>query len=195
MGCSRELISIISEISSLAAQSRADNFGHAEITNKRISIKNRLSGLQQYPSIHTRDPQHLMQIAEAKRLAATLYLEQRVRIPDDLSTTNSRCVGRKHLIDSIINTLSQLPATSAASLWPLFVLGTSELETEDQRHFVLGRFHQLEKTRKLGNIYHAKRLVEQRIIARSVASICIGGWESDAFRKQMQNSERWISLA
>ncbi|OKL57402.1 hypothetical protein UA08_07322 [Talaromyces atroroseus] len=172
MGCSRELLSIISQISSLAAQFRSngDQDFASHLAIRRVLVQ-RLRQLDQYSPAGTQNSAHLLQVAEAKRLAAMLYLEERIPVPEQSSTINIRSMGRKRLIDSIIDILRVLPATSAASLWPLFVLGNSQLENEGHRHFVLGRLAQLERSRKLGNIYHARRLVERKIIARTLSPI------------------------
>lgn len=196
MGCSRELLSIISQISSLAAQFRSDvDQDSASLLAIRGDLVERLRQLKQYSPVGTQNSAHLLQVAEAKRLTAMLYLDERIPVPEQSSTLHLRSMGRKRLIGSIINTLRVLPATSAASLWPLFILGNSQLENEYHRHFVLCRLAQLERSRRLGNIYHARCLVERSIIARTLSPIEPHRlWHLPRGVLRNEN-ERWVSLA
>ncbi|KAL6241388.1 hypothetical protein RBB50_011652 [Rhinocladiella similis] len=210
MGCSRELISIVGQISSLArrVQTCVEPTSIIE-SNEFLTIRNdlvsRLRRLQQRVPSSCVDQPLLMQIAEVKRLAAMLYLEERVPRPTDTASVDTcipppRSLGRKRLIDCIMSSLRLLPETCAASLWPLFVLGNSRLESEEQRHFVLTRLGQLEDSRKLGSIYHARRLVERYIAASSLPSM--GARSSNPLMLgnlprglALTENERWISLA
>ncbi|KIW16108.1 hypothetical protein PV08_06159 [Exophiala spinifera] len=204
MGCSRELISIVGQISSLArrVQTSTDPSSIIESTEfltMRNDLVSRLRRLRQCVPSSCVDQPLLMQIAEVKRLAAMLYLEERVPRPTDTSSVDNcipppRSLGRKRLIDCIMSSLRLLPETCAASLWPLFVLGNSRLESEEQRHFVLTRLGQLEDSRKLGSIYHARRLVERYIAASSLPSnpLVLGNLPRGL---ALTENERWISLA
>jgi len=194
MGCSRKLISIIHQICALAASCRAEGGLSPRLLTERLRLKNCLAQLKQYPPPHTSESEHLVMVAEAKRLAAMLYLVDRVPLKE-ASTPNHSRASQRSLVDAIIDALKLLPTTSAVSLWPLFVLGNSYLETDEQRHFVLDRLTQIEKRRRLGSVYHARRLVERKILSRVLAS---AGREHLVFSRRerpLTENERWISLA
>ncbi|KAJ4292360.1 hypothetical protein N0V90_009021 [Kalmusia sp. IMI 367209] len=190
MGCSRELISLISQISCLAGTSRQQNILIGSKAVSATHLMNQLSGLHQTLRTGVEHPETMLRIAEVKRLSAMLYLHDRVMVPH----ANTSFALAHSLREAIIEAIQELPASSGASLWPLFVLGKSNLSSRDQAEFVLDRLHQLEKSRYLGSFYHARRRVERNILRRLTAhgDLLQQTWEDDS---ALNDNERWVSLA
>lgn len=197
MGCSRELISLISQISSLAAELQSRTSHHAEYATKAANLLRQLSSLEQITRCQGGNEESMIQIAEIKRLSAMLYFHDRV-----LSQLPSVILGSSlpfsliRLQDFIITSLQNLSPSSGASLWPLFVLGKSSLHNSGQARFVLDRLAQLEKSRYLGSVYHARRRVERDITMWSSE----GHWEGNVGERwsgtgAVSENERWVSLA
>lgn len=197
MGCSRELISLISQISSLAADLQRQSSDHTAHTTKAISLLNQLFSLEQIPRQGSLNAGSMVQIAEIKRLSAILYFHDRVLehlfIP---SLASSPVLSVANLQESIITSLQKLPASSGASLWPLFVLGKSSLLKPDHIRFVLDRLVQLEKSRYLGSVYHARRRVERDIRTRLlIVDPRDSGSGASSGNGMVCENERWVSLA
>ena len=190
MGCSRELISLISQTSCLAGESMQQEHLVNSTMNKATQLMNVLSNLQQTLQVGVENTESMLQIAEVKRLSAMLYLHDRV-----MASRSSIAPAFAHsLRDAIIDAIQQLPASSGASLWPLFVLGKSNLDNRDQAQFVLDRLLQLEQSRYLGSFYHARRRVERNITQRLTehGNVSEQSWEDDS---AVNENERWVSLA
>lgn len=151
---------------------------------------NELSQLQQVLRTGIDHAEAMLQIADVKRLSAMLYLHDRVMA----QCSSTSLAFSNNLRDEIIEAIKQLPANSGASLWPLFVLGKSNLDSPSQAQFVLDRLHQLEQSRYLGSFYHARRRVERNILKRLTEHGDILGqsWEDDS---TVNENERWVSLA
>jgi hypothetical protein len=194
MGCSRELISLISQISFLAAQCAVEiDRGEPEgLAIMADSLMLELSRVQQIPRTGAENVGSMVQIAEVKRLSAMLYLHDRVTTRWTDSPGNPF---GKQLQDSIIAVLHNLPVTSGASLWPLFVLGNSPLEGTEQVEFVLDRLHQLESSRNLGSVHHARRRVERSIMARISGDLSTVSPHRHLHDIALNDNERWVSLA
>jgi len=160
MGCSRQLISIIHRISCLAQRIRQNSmFEVDEFLSEKSDLVRELLSLHQYPASSSNDLDIVQTVAEAKRLAALLYLEEKLRIPGLIDSCN---INPTAIIGSLLDLLSGLPLQNAATLWPLFVLGISRFTSQDQLNLVLSRLLWLEKSRPLGSICHARRLIESR---------------------------------
>ncbi|CAI6085152.1 unnamed protein product [Clonostachys chloroleuca] len=184
LGCSPELISLILEISNLAAQrlsvasttkgnfesnSRRDE-GQA-ICAWRNNIERRLYFLEQVlpcsPSLSigcNQDGQGAIEelgyIAETRRLSALLYMYSRLdHIPPGFAPIDK-------LTTQILALIPKISLRSHALLWPLFVVGTMGIgvvnpESGDaQRIFVLERLVSLQQTRQLKNVRRAREIVE-----------------------------------
>lgn len=202
MGCSRRLMSLINTISNLASRrSEVRSFlcwlasfssnayllilqilVSRELTSSEIEefasdfnhTENSLRTLKQSLPKHSEDEYNLGQIAETKRLAALLYLAERLN-PETSIQLEANLDGsgatretirqsprreKRRLISSIINIVSTLP-DSATLLWPLFVLGNSGLENEGERRFVLERLGRMQQTRNLGSVRRARTAVKR----------------------------------
>lgn len=190
MGCSRELISLISQISCLTGTSRQEVKSVDNIMSEATNLMGRLSSVHQSLRAGVEHAETMLRIAEVKRLSAMLYLHDRVMAPYSNRSSNFA----HNLRRAIIEAIQQLPVSSAASLWPLFVLGKSNLNSKDQAQFVLDRLHQLEQSRYLGSFHHARRRVERNIMRRLTADgdVLKLTWEDDL---ALNDNERWVSLA
>lgn len=106
----------------------------------------------------------LPRIAETKRLAALLYLKDRLDIlpvTDFMNSQDSPKFSPSELITSIIVLIRHLP-DSPTLLWPLYVLGTTNFGLdEEQRRFVHDRLTALQKVRNLGSVRRARLAVEK----------------------------------
>lgn len=143
----------------------------AEITmfsNSRDAIERSVHGLNQILPSGTVKPAELLQIAEAKRLCTLLYLRERLgdlpiapsTCPVSSATLDASSTAYKNaLITTIISLISMLPDSSTL-LWPLYVVGNSQLD-EEQRRFVSERLRNIERERNLGSVRQARLAVEE----------------------------------
>lgn len=166
MGCSRSLISLVDETSSLI--SHCGSTGVSEATREQFdSLTQRLRGLRQYPPAQAANTPGLAQCAEAKRLATLLYLENRL-LDIGLRQYNDEY---RHLVDDTVEATSKLEVSNPATLWPLFVLGNTGYQSETQAQFVVNRLSELEVARKTGSISIARQLLEMKIFTPTVKYI------------------------
>lgn len=171
MGCSRGLLDIINRISAISSNvericsSRAltaEETQHMDQSRSQLELA--LRTLRQHVPSTTSNP-NLALVAEAKRTTALLYLYDRFcsfslsSSDPDPSEATSRHLQR--LIDSLVSQLEPLPVT-ATLLWPLFVLANASPDNEQHRRFVLERLDNMLKTRNLGSVRLARRLVERK---------------------------------
>lgn len=196
MGCSRELISLISRISFLTTKLQPKNIPYGSTRAMACNLMNQLSQLQQVPQARAENVGTMILIAEVKRLSAMLYLHDRAMVLWSTPGLEEMSPLAKNLQNRIIQTLQILPASSGAALWPLFVLGNSTLENDEQIRFVLKRLHQLEISRNLGSVHYARRRVERSIMASFTTHETsmiqpyrhVGG-------EVLNDNEKWVSLA
>lgn len=169
MGCSRGLMTLIRETSTLASKVtsclRSRNLTVAEsrtFTMSRDVIERSLYALKQSLPPGIINSSDLVKIAETKRLAAILHLRERLSIIPmvHVSTASTTAQGdyKADLVISIISLISSLPDSSTL-LWPLFVLGNTQLLEEDRR-FVLERLDNIQRLRNLGSVRQARLMVE-----------------------------------
>ena len=135
---------------------------------------------------------NLKRIAETKRLAALLYLRERLDLIDDTTNNNirssttdisvvvpsatARLVCKRHLVSSIIDLMSTLP-DSPTLLWPLFILGNTGLEeSEHHRRFVLDRLERIQRTRNLGSVHQTRLAVQRAFCLRDLDYPCGRVW-------------------
>lgn len=199
MGCSCELISLISQISSLANQMQSqDPSCLAENFETAASLLDQIVSLRQDPGHFSDNVESMLHIAEVKRLSALLYFHNRIvplLQPSMFALPDLPPIAE--LQESIISYLRALPSSSGAALWPLFVLWKSRLTDMEQVSFVLERLQQLETSRFLGNVYHVRRRIERDIWAKASK---IGQGDQEGVRdlassRAICETERWISLA
>ncbi|RDW61825.1 Zn(II)2Cys6 transcription factor [Aspergillus mulundensis] len=209
MGCSRGLMALIRRISVLAStrakvttvhnaeQSPSSNamvqilsrraFSPSEIKNQAIATlglhRAVVSLTQRLPS-HSLDRKDLQAIAEIKRLAALLYLTERLGTRHEAAeilrgqthmkrpSLETSAQSKYNLITSIITSISALPDTNTATLlWPLFVLGNVASENEEHRRFVLNRLFGIQKARNLGSVRRTIEAVKHAFGTRGVLDL------------------------
>lgn len=192
MGCSRELLDIIHKISKAASDSTAIQSKRymtadelANLTTTRNELESSLHTICQIPSAAS-DSTYLTQVAEIKRQTALIYLHERLStlLPPSSSVSGSSLASYKSsLITSVIEQMSPLPSTPTL-LWPLFTLGKGSPADEGHRRFVLERLNDILKSRNLGSVRLARKLVADKY--RS--------WDLE-FHGEMALKGKWISLA
>ncbi|KAL6239477.1 fungal-specific transcription factor domain-containing protein [Aspergillus navahoensis] len=204
MGCSRGLMTLIHRTSILAAKRakiKDDAKATAELHHALLSVNQKL------PS-HSTDRTDLKAIAHIKRLAALLYLTERLgplnKAQEILdgdkhnhrpTPAEAQAYSKPHLITLIITSISALPNTTAATLlWPLFVLGNSALEDEAHRRFVLDRLFDIQRARNLGSV---RRTIEAVKYAFGTRGLGLAGDQSVAVQATRWENKRYrfISLA
>jgi hypothetical protein len=197
LGCSRELISLVSQVSWLAAKLQNHSEHHAEYIIEATRTYRQIISLEQIPRSLSRNVETMVQIAEIKRLSTLLYFHDRVapQLPSrSFESSSPHAVA--DLQESMISSLQSLSPSSGATLWPLFVLGNSRLRDTRQMRFVLDRLVQLEASRYLGSVYHARRRVKRDLMSRSRELQSQGDirntWGDSGI---VCENERWISLA
>jgi hypothetical protein len=169
MGCSRSLMTLIRHTTTLASKVsqllRARELTVSEIqtfSTGRDTIERSLYSLKQTCPPNDVNRSSTCKIAETKRLSAVLYLRERLSIipspQTSSSSVNAPLTYKADLIDAIISSISSLPDSSTL-LWPLFILGNTDLN-EDNRRFVLERLTNIHRVRNLGSVRKAKLLVE-----------------------------------
>ena len=136
----------------------------ATISASRDFIEQSLQALEQALPAGVALSSDLPRIAETKRLAASLYLKDRLGIlpaTSNLVPHDNPTFSPSELIASIIALIRKLP-NSPTLLWPLYILGTTKYGLdEDQRRFVHDRLTALQKVRNLGSVRRARLAVEQ----------------------------------
>lgn len=171
MGCSRGLLDIISQISDISSNMERINSTRAltpdeiqQMDHSRRRLERALYAVRQHVPSTTSNP-NLALVAEAKRTTALLYLYDRfypfslsLGDPDPPEATTHHL---KRLVHSLVSQLELLPVTPTL-LWPLFVLGNASPDNEQHRRFVLERLDDMLKTRNLGSVRLARRLVERK---------------------------------
>ncbi|KAM5464980.1 Anaphase-promoting complex subunit 1 [Microsporum audouinii] len=74
---------------------------------------------------------------------------------------------KEKLVTDIIAIISTLPDT-ATLLWPLFVVGSVDVDNEEHRRFILEKLQKIQNSRNLGNIRRARLAVESTYRARDL---------------------------
>ncbi|KAL4995523.1 fungal-specific transcription factor domain-containing protein [Aspergillus recurvatus] len=200
MGCSRGLMTLIHKTSILAA-TRAKILRHRPLTSSEIKahaeatieLHYALFSLNQKLPSHSTDRTDLKAIAHIKRLAALLYLTERLsplnEAQEILHGSNhnhhhnhrpapdeAQAYSKPQLITSIISSISALPDTTTATLlWPLFVLGNTALENEEHRRFILDRLLGIQRARNLGSVRRTIEAVQHAFGTRGLSMHPIPG--------------------
>jgi hypothetical protein len=192
MGCSRGLLDIIHKISKAASDTTAilkeRCMTRNELTNlttTRNELERSLHTIGQFPPAAL-NCTYLTKVAEVKRQTALIYLHERLStlLPHSPSVSSSSLASYKSsLITSVIEQISPL-ASSSTLLWPLFVLGNASPADEEHRRFVLERLSDILKSRNLGSVRLARKLVGDKY--RS--------WDLE-LHGEMALKGKWISLA
>jgi hypothetical protein len=171
MGCSRGLLDVINQITSISAEVESARSNRTLTTEElqrlgegRVQIEHALYAIRQHPPASVTNG-NVALIAEAKRTTALLYLHERfdsaLLSPGESAPTETCKHSVKMLVESLVAQLEPLPVTPTL-LWPLFVLGNASPHNEDHRRFVLERLGGMLKGRNLGSVRLARRLVERK---------------------------------
>ncbi|KUJ15078.1 uncharacterized protein LY89DRAFT_686632 [Mollisia scopiformis] len=186
-GVSHELLSLISQISDLAHEKvniKSSSIQRSmldKIQYRRDAIERQLHNLRQNISAKSRGSDHghppsqeeITSIANAKRLAALLYLHFRL----DGSSPYQPHMAR--LTSQILELLPKIGVWSNTILWPLYIVGVMGVQSErdEDKLVVLERFEDLQQTRQLGNVKRARRIVESVWRLRDIRGSDGVGWE------------------
>ena len=125
-------------------------------------------------------------ISELKRLATLMYLYARIDESGPYEPHMSR------LTDEILEILPRIPLRTNTILWPLFILATFGVrpESDEHRKTVLQILDALQRTRQLGCVKQARRVIEDVWKARDLKTIdATKGWSI------LEGRHRNISLA
>jgi hypothetical protein len=95
------------------------------------------------------------------------------------TSPNSTSYSKQWLIAAIIKLIGEFPTPLVALLWPLFVVGNSGLDDEDQRRFVLDNLRTIQKTRNLGSVRRARMTVEQAFRVKDLDLPASPAWGDD----------------
>ncbi|PGH00990.1 hypothetical protein AJ79_08054 [Helicocarpus griseus UAMH5409] len=190
MGCSRGLMTVINKISELATE-RSKIMKTRQLTSSESStfnaarddIEHTLQYLpQKLPPYAHHQSQYLAEVADLKRLAALLYLRERLGNPNVRTQPNpslnrnqiapgpveiSPAPCKTHLVKMIIDKIRKLP-DSPTLLWPLYLVGNVGLDDEEHRRFVLDRLAGIQKIRNLGSVRRARMVVEYAYRAKDI---------------------------
>jgi len=151
----------------------------ARIQSRRDDIERRLHCLQQ--NVPKRPDSvddwsssraELKAIAESKRLAALLYLHVRL----DSSRPDHPHIAR--ITARILGLLPHISVRTNTLLWPLFIVGIMGVQnaSDTDKLLVLQLFNAMQRTRQLGNIKRARRIVEEVWRQRDLRGSEAVGW-------------------
>ncbi|KAF0322162.1 sterol uptake control protein 2 [Colletotrichum asianum] len=188
-GCSKRLIELLSQITSLAnsspmqTSSRIDQGppeGDVSIRNgKRDSIERELHQMQ---NLSTRGakaksfsdgPHESEWISELKRLTSLMYLYARI---DGCNPSHPHIF---RLTTQILEIIPKISLRTNTLLWPLFTVATLGIrsDSDEDRRMILEKLHLLQQTRQLGNVRKARRIIEDVWKARDLkTSNAEQGW-------------------
>jgi hypothetical protein len=167
VGCSKELMSIILDISGRVRETRnprtpACSTAEADQISWKHSIEAKLQVLEQHvpPSSCpiSAATARLRYTAAAFRDAALIllqYVDPRRACSADMKT--------RQWVTSILCLLNNCPVdptgSRSSSLWPFFI-AACHVESDEERMFVLKRFHSMESRKRFGNIRPVREVVE-----------------------------------
>lgn len=167
VGCSKELMTIIFDISCLFRDAHElRSSGSLDLKTDRLAWKRatetKLKDLQQHVS-HVSDATsasvtRLQHTAAAFKEAAIILLQY--LDPEHQSTSDTKT---RECVTNVLALLSQCPidpnGARSSSLWPFFI-AACHVESDEERIFVLKRFHSMESRKRFGNIAPVREVVE-----------------------------------
>jgi predicted house-cleaning noncanonical NTP pyrophosphatase (MazG superfamily) len=196
MGCSRSLMTLIQQTTTLASKvsqlRRTRELTESEVEEfsaSRDSTEHLLHVLQQLVPPSVFNPDELLKIAETKRLSAILYLRDRLEIVSS-SQPFTPTTYKSDLVSAIVSLISSLPNLSTL-IWPLFVLGNTELN-EENRRFVFERLTNIQRVRNLGSVRQAIIMVEH---VWKKSDLSTDAWRSWGELGPSRQTTKMISLA
>ncbi|KAH9227122.1 hypothetical protein K456DRAFT_1730403 [Colletotrichum gloeosporioides 23] len=188
-GCSKRLIDLLSQITSLANNSSMQSSsrtgpgpseGDVSIHNgKRNTIERELHQMQNL-SIQgaqkmsfSDEPHESGWISELKRLTSLMYLYARI---DGCNPSHPHMF---RLTTQILEIIPKISLRTNTLLWPLFTVATLGIrsDSDEDRRMILEKLHLLQQTRQLGNVRKARRIIEDVWKARDLeTSNAEQGW-------------------
>lgn len=204
MGCSKSLLCLLADITALAdpTSSRSPALGEVEVLEQERTVqiddqaatkRERDRMERQLCQISSKTPEdstlagsEVRAISDLKRLATLMYLYARI----DESSPYEQHMAR--LTREMLQLLPHIPLRTNTILWPLFILSTLGVqpESDDHRKTVLQTLDALQKTRQLGCVKKARRVVGDVWKARDLSTIdAVRGWSI------LEGRHRNVSLA
>ncbi|KAF3801327.1 hypothetical protein GCG54_00005483 [Colletotrichum gloeosporioides] len=182
-GCSKRLIDLLSQITSLANSSSTQTSsrtgpgppeGDVSIQDgKRNSTERELHQMQTLSTQGARaksfsdEPHESEWISELKRLTSLMYLYARI---DGCNPSHPHMF---RLTTQILEIIPKISLRTNTLLWPLFTVAT----LDEDRRMILKKLHLLQQTRQLGNVRKARRIIEDVWKARDLeTSNAEQGW-------------------
>ncbi|KAK5113570.1 hypothetical protein LTR85_010798 [Meristemomyces frigidus] len=172
VGCSEELLGLISQTSDLADEKegiegaeevslasvgyrKTDFTGSADFARRRTAIERRLHSLSQIP-LSGPNTDDIALIVETKRLAALIYLYGRF----DCLLPHQAPI--PHITRKLLSLLAHIESSTTVLLWPLFIVGTFGIQPEgdEDRKLVLKRLTAMQRVRQLAHVKKARRVIE-----------------------------------
>lgn len=203
-GCPKSLFCLLADITALAdldvpglpslGESELPTREHAVPTDVQAAAKKKRDRMERQlcliPPECTADPSladnEFHAISELKRLATLVYLYARV----DGSSPREPHIAR--LTEEALKILPRIPLRTNTILWPLFILATLGVrpESDEHRKIILRILDALQKTRQLGCVKQARRVIEDVWKARDFKlTDAVKGWSI------LEGRHRNISLA
>lgn len=192
LGCSHELIGLVSDISDLASEIQLQSYNHPvhaqpeyqlSLEERRDSIELSLRCLRQDLPVEiswatetdgskSNASAEILHIAETRRLTALIYLHFRV---DRVAPSDPRI---RELTSQILEIIPEISLRSHALLWTLFIVGTMGISQTDggsYRSLILEKMVSLQHTRELEHVKIARRVMETVWDLRDLTGT--EGWE------------------
>ncbi|KAK4234196.1 fungal-specific transcription factor domain-containing protein [Achaetomium macrosporum] len=169
-GCSDRLLDLISDITQLSTEKeRLYPAPVPDFKRRRDNIERELYALHQpVASPPGSEQTQFNDIAELKRLTTLLYLHSRVDNAGPREPHVMRLTAR------ILQSLQHISLRTNTILWSLFIVATLGVrpESDGDRKLVMERLTALQRTRELGNVRMARRIIEDVWRARDLDPSC-----------------------
>lgn len=176
-GCPDQLFALISDVTALACDRDTEDLTASEFSHRRDRTERQLHEIiQQRPPSPPLDPEdaEIEEVTELKTLTALLYFYSRV---DGAGPQDARVV---RLTAQILPLLCRTSLRTHTVLWSLFVVSALGLrrESDEERKVVMERLAALQRTRELGNVRKARRIIEDVWRRRDLREECATmGWD------------------
>ncbi|KAF2158490.1 hypothetical protein M409DRAFT_32949, partial [Zasmidium cellare ATCC 36951] len=155
IGCSMEMLGLIDAIDNARISHQPKSKMSPHMYEHKAALERQLETLKQHDSGMNsigEDPTcQTAATAELYRLAGLLYLHQVLPRPDDQLRRNQNVEAAFSLLRSM---------KTCTSPWPLFTLAC-EANTDDRRTLLLDVLDRMDETRKIGNVFSLRHIIEQ----------------------------------
>jgi hypothetical protein len=161
LGCSAEVMELISQVNSLRASQRNEDIGagpdvRARRTEEVHEIEQRVTSLVQRLDSHdakylsTLEQARVLATAELYRIALFLYLQRTCNYAEMEEHRRIYLQQAFEILDSL---------ETCTSPWPLFVIAC-ETETDEQRIKIMQTLDHMDATRHIGNVFVLRNIIE-----------------------------------